>query len=111
MGGCVFTVSPRPSDSSDDLHFRRRRERRNRFSINYSVTGDPADWEGSIIAAWTHTLSQVTSSLIRGCPLFRMRESGLLLGWTTPSPSVARTLTMYSPDFAGAKWYFHTVQT
>jgi hypothetical protein len=59
----------------------------------------------------THTRSHVTASLIRGCPLFQMRESGLLLGWTTPSPSVARTRTMYSPGFAGAKWYFHTVQT
>ncbi len=111
MGGCVFTVSRRPSDSSDNPHFPQARASRNRFSISYSVTATSGDWGGSIIALWTHILSQVTSSLIRRCPLLRMRESRLLSGWTTPSPSAARTLTMYSPGFAGAKWYLHIVQT
>lgn len=52
MGGCVFTVSPRPSDSSDNLHFPAGGERADRFSISYSVTGTSGDWGGSIIAAW-----------------------------------------------------------
>jgi hypothetical protein len=112
MGGCVFTVSPRPSDSSDNPHIPAGGEQAATGSRSaIQSLGHRAIWVVQSSQRVTHTRSHVTASLIRGCPLFQMRESGLLLGWTTPSPSVARTRTMYSPGFAGAKWYFHTVQT